>query len=173
MRLTNSSTPQRESSRQGARAIWTDCAQEYDTSGPMESTPSHPRDEWLSRLPAIDPTDRLIDERPVTGPTLADRDHRPVVGPFSQRSPVDVDAEAAFVKEQLTMTERDVPMSPMMRRLVIGNVATTVDTIRHDNLRQLPKAERLPRTRRLAYLAMKANLRVIDGGRDDNSPEAA
>lgn len=68
------------------------------------------------------------------------------------------------------MTERDAPMSPMMRRLVVGNVATTVDTIRHDNLRQLPKAERLPRTRRLAYLAMKANLRVVDGGKGDDEP---
>lgn len=71
------------------------------------------------------------------------------------------------------MTSRDVPMSPTMRRLVNGNVAMTTETIRHDTLRQLPKAERLPRNRYLAYKAFRANLRVIDGGRDDNSPEAA
>lgn len=71
------------------------------------------------------------------------------------------------------MNRNEVPMSPTMRSLVNGGLAMTVETIRHDNVRQLPKAERLPRTKALALRAMKANVRVIDGGRDDNSPEAA
>lgn len=70
------------------------------------------------------------------------------------------------------MTSRDVPMSPTMRRLVSGNVAMTTETIRHDNVRQLPKAERLPRTRVLAFKARKTNLVLIYGGRDDHDPEA-
>ncbi len=71
------------------------------------------------------------------------------------------------------MTSRDIPMSPTMRRLVNGTVAMTTETIRHDSLRQLPKAERLPRTRILAFKANKTHLILIHGGRDDHGPEVA
>ena len=113
----------------------------------------------------------MVDERPA----LADGAGVRPSGPFhSTPSPVDVPAMQRDVEEYLMSRSPKEPVVPeSMRPIVEAMVQQTSLRIKHDTLRQLPKAERLPRNRYLARRAFKANLRVIDGGRDTAGPGEA
>lgn len=91
----------------------------------------------------------------------------------SQPSPVDLAAmERDTMEWRMRQVDKEPVVSDSMRPLVAAMVVQTSTRIRHDVVRELPKAERLPRNRYLARKAFKANLRVIDGGYVDG-PEVA
>lgn len=137
------------------------------TPGPLSTTASDPgRDR-----PAVHPADdRAWGDYVLSEVTLPFG----LAGDFqSQPSPVDLAAMERDTREwQMRQVDKEPRVSESMRPLVLAMVEQTSTRIRHDVMRELPKAERLPRNRYLARKAMKANLRVIDGGIVDG-PEVA